>query len=69
MISSVAAENEVHEVVSPLGEPVVEMITMAPRLDTLAGKTIGELWNGGFRGDESFPSSRRCCGSDIPPSS
>ena len=28
---------------------------MAPRLDTLAGKTIGELWNGGFRGDESFP--------------
>ena len=55
MISPVAAENEVYEVVSPLGEPVVEMITMAPRLDTLEGKTIGELWNGGFRGDESFP--------------
>ena len=55
MISSVAAEDEVYEVVSPLGEPVVEMITMAPRLDTLEGKTIGELWNGGFRGDESFP--------------
>ena len=55
MISSVAAEGEVYEVVSPLGESVVEMITMAPRLDTLEGKTIGELWNGGFRGDESFP--------------
>ena len=41
--------------VSPLGEPVIEMITMAPRLDSLEGKTIGELWNGGFRGDESFP--------------
>jgi hypothetical protein len=55
MISPVAAENEVHEVVSPLGRPAVEMIEMAPRLDTLEGKTIGELWNGGFRGDESFP--------------
>ncbi len=55
MISSVASGDEVYEVVSPLGEPVVEMITMAPRLDTLEGKTIGELWNGGFRGDESFP--------------
>jgi hypothetical protein len=29
-----------YEVVSPLGERVVKMITMAPRLDTLAGKTI-----------------------------
>ena len=55
MISSVIAEKEMYEVVSPLGQPVVEMITMAPRLDSLDGKTIGELWNGGFRGDESFP--------------
>lgn len=55
MISSVAAESGVYEVVSPHGDPVVEMMTMAPRLDTLEGKTIGQLWNGGFRGDESFP--------------
>jgi hypothetical protein len=55
MISSSADEHQVYEVVSPLGDPVVAMITMAPRLDTLEGKTIGELWNGGFRGDESFP--------------
>jgi hypothetical protein len=44
-----------YEVVSPLGEPVAEAIAMAPRLDTLDGKTIGEIWNGGFRGDETFP--------------
>lgn len=44
-----------YEVVSPLGEPVVNRITMAPRLTTLEGKAIGEIWNGGFRGDESFP--------------
>jgi hypothetical protein len=31
------------------------MITMAPRLKTLEGKTICEIWNEGFRGDESFP--------------
>jgi len=50
-----AGKGERYEVVSPLGEAVVEMIPMAPRLDTLEGKTIGELWNGGFRGDETFP--------------
>lgn len=55
MVAPVAAKGEVYEVVSPLGEPVVKMITMAPRLDTLEGKRIGEIWNGGFRGDESFP--------------
>ena len=54
-MSTTAAENGVYAVVSPLGEPAFETITMAPRLDTLEGKTIGEIWNGGFRGDESFP--------------
>ena len=56
MISSVAAENEVYEVVSPLGEPVVEMITMAPRLDTLEGKTIGVEW--GFQRGREFSHHR-----------
>lgn len=55
MMSPVAETDAVYEVLSPLGEPAVEMVTLAPRLDTLEGKTIGALWNGGFRGDESFP--------------
>ncbi len=55
MLSSLPAEDVQYAVLSPLGEPVVEMISMAPRLETLEGKTIGEIWNGGFRGDESFP--------------
>jgi hypothetical protein len=55
MRSPVASEEAVYEVLSPLGEPAVAMVPLAPRLDTLEGKTIGELWNGGFRGDESFP--------------
>lgn len=48
-----------YEVLSPLGEPVAERIRLAPRLNTLDGKTIGEIWNGGFRGDESFPMLER----------
>ena len=59
MLASVAARDGVYEVVSPLGEPAVKVITMAPRLDGLEGKTIGEIWNGGFRGDESFPMIRK----------
>jgi hypothetical protein len=50
-----ADKDGVYEVVSPLGESVIRMMTMAPRLDNLEGKTICEIWNEGFRGDESFP--------------
>ncbi len=53
------AVKEVYEVVSPLGEPVTKIITMASRLESLEGKTIGEIWNGGFRGDETFPMIER----------
>ena len=51
--------HDCHEVVSPLGDKAVAMAGMAPRLDSLDGKTIGEIWNGGFRGDESFPLIRK----------
>ena len=43
------------EVVSPLGRPAVEPTPLAARLDTLEGKTICEIWNGGFTGEISFP--------------
>jgi hypothetical protein len=55
MVAPGTVTDGAYEVMSPLGEPVVNRMTMAPRLDTLDGKTIGEIWNGGFRGDESFP--------------
>jgi len=45
----------VYEVVSPLGESVASGIRMAPRLETLEGKKVALIWNGGFRGNESFP--------------
>lgn len=48
-------EKEMYEVVSPLGEATQEVRQLAPRLDTLEGKTICEVYDGGFRGDRTFP--------------
>ncbi len=57
--SGESVPKRLYEVLSPLGEPAVEMVTLAPRPAGYGypwgGKTIGALWNGGFRGDESFP--------------
>ncbi len=44
-----------YEVVSPRGKKAVEIIRLAKRLDTLEGKTICELWDWIFRGDQIFP--------------
>ena len=42
-------------VLSPLGETVITARSIAPRLTDLNGKTVGEIWNGLFRGQDSFP--------------
>ena len=43
-------------VVSPVGKNVDGTATsLAPRLDTLNGKTVCEIWNGGFKADVMFP--------------
>lgn len=44
-----------YEVVWPRGNKTKEITRFAKRLHTLEGKTIGELWNWVFRGDEIFP--------------
>ena len=46
-------------VVSPVGVPVAAPTAAAKRLDTLDGKTIGEVWNGDFKGDVTFPIIRK----------
>ena len=48
-------ESGVYKVVWPRGNRVVEGIPFTQRPDTLEGKTICELWNGVYRGDEIFP--------------
>ncbi len=46
---------QVEAVISPCGGEKVEKKTIAPRLATLNGKTIGETWNEDFKGDFMFP--------------
>ncbi|MBI2909051.1 MAG: hypothetical protein HYX92_15515 [Chloroflexi bacterium] len=44
-----------YEVLSPRGESIVQAASGAAGLSDLNGKTICEMWNGGFRGELSFP--------------
>jgi len=44
-----------YRAVWPRGARKVDAAALAPRLDTLDGKTIGQLWDDLFRGDEIFP--------------
>jgi hypothetical protein len=46
---------EIYRVVWPRGVRTVQAADVAPRLTTLEGKTIGQLWDDLFRGDEIFP--------------
>ena len=46
---------ETYRVVWPRGAKAVQASDVAPRLSTLEGKTIGQLWDDLFRGDEIFP--------------
>lgn len=44
----------VYEVVWPLGKSVYETVPLAKRSADLSGKTVCELWEWLFRGDEMF---------------
>jgi hypothetical protein len=45
----------VYPVVSPLGDVTIEMIKMAPRLDTLSNKTVCMVSNNSFKVDVTNP--------------
>ena len=45
----------VYSVVSPIGESTVKMISMVPRGNTLAGKTVCMVWNRAFKADVTLP--------------
>jgi hypothetical protein len=51
-------DREIYEVLQPTGEAAFDAVHLAPRLDTLNGKTICEVWNTGYRGDRTFPKIR-----------
>lgn len=43
-----------YEVVWPLGKSVSSPIDLAPALSDLNGKTVGEIWDWAFRGDQMY---------------
>lgn len=45
----------VYSAVSPIGESTVEMISMTPRLNTLAGTTVCMVSNRAFKADTALP--------------
>jgi hypothetical protein len=49
------AADPVYSVISPLGETTVKMIQMAPRLDTLANKTVCMVSNSAFKVNITMP--------------
>lgn len=46
--------NGLYDVVWPCGERRLKMRPLAKRLDTLSGKTVAQLWDFLFAGDEVF---------------
>ncbi len=53
-------------VVWPRGPKTIGVRPMAPRLETLAGKTIAQLWDDVFRGDEVFALLEQALGGAFP---
>jgi hypothetical protein len=45
------AADALYKIVSPLGESTAKPIAMAPRLETLDGKTVCLVWNHAFKAD------------------
>jgi hypothetical protein len=54
------------QVVSPVGLDAVTHSSGAPRLESFADKTIGEIWNGVFKGDQTFPMIRELLQKKFP---
>jgi hypothetical protein len=50
----------------PRGKKTVEVLSLAKRLHTLEGKTIGQLWDDLFRGDEIFPMLEQALSARFP---
>ena len=55
-----------YDVVSPLGIEVVKRKGVSPRLADLNGKTVAEVWNGVFKGDQTFPIIRKLLKKKFP---
>jgi hypothetical protein len=55
MSQAALSKEPVYSVISPLGENTVEMIKMAPRLETLSNKTVCMVSNSSFKVNITMP--------------
>jgi hypothetical protein len=56
----------VYNVISPIGETTVKLIDMAPRLDTLAGKTVCMVSNSAFKVNITMPAIAKALQAKYP---
>ena len=56
----------VYEVVSPEGSVVVNRVAPTPPVTDLSGKTVAQLWDYRFKGDEMFRILERELGAKFP---
>ena len=56
----------VYDVVWPLAPSAARSTALAPRAADLSGKTVGELWDYLFKGEEMFPLIRRALAARYP---
>lgn len=66
MSQAALSEEPVYSVVSPLGEETVEMIEMAPRLETLSDKTVCMVSNRSFKVNVTMPAIAKALQQSYP---
>ncbi len=54
-----SSRESIYEVVWPLAPSAAAAAALASRIPDLSGKTVGELWDYLFKGEEIFPLVRR----------
>ena len=60
------SDEHIDDVVWPLGKSAYSTVAPRSRLADLNGKTIGELWNRVFRGEDIFPAVREALKERFP---
>jgi hypothetical protein len=66
MSQAVLSAESVYSVVSPLGEDTVTMIEQAPRLDSLANKTVCMVSNNDFKANITLPAIEKALKEQFP---
>jgi len=66
MSQAVLSAEPAYSVVSPLGEDTVKMIEMAPRLDSLANKTVCMVSNNDFKANITLPAIEKALKEKYP---